>query len=230
MCSESPNGVATDKPARSLPQSYPGADDGPAVALQHLVESPDSADDASHSMGSAPIDVSQVIRSVIESVCSHDEDAEPYDPTAVSERWHQAYPSDPHSQTASEAGAEPRSRFGYGLFADSKLARIYESLSGVRGEQQRQLALIGIEAAELVLRKNSDYGRSAFIPPVLRPTMSVDDALAVRESDKLAREQNLREQGRSPEVAESLRDTLLDRIGYRIVAVAIHDEESEQGQ
>jgi hypothetical protein len=68
------------------------------------------------------------------------------------------------------------------------------------------------EVADLVVRKQRDYGPKNIMNSVVSPELSI----AVRLNDKLARLANLVQKGVSPE-NESLRDTADDIIGYGLV-------------
>jgi hypothetical protein len=74
------------------------------------------------------------------------------------------------------------------------------------------------EASSLLIRKNTDYGdawkRSGII------------GLLVRLGDKLTRVENLN--GRRALVAdETIRDTLIDIIGYAVLALIVNDKSDE---
>lgn len=68
------------------------------------------------------------------------------------------------------------------------------------------------EVAELVIRKQRDYGPKNILNSVVSPEL----AIAVRLNDKLARLVNLSQSDRNPE-NESLKDTADDIIGYGLV-------------
>jgi len=68
------------------------------------------------------------------------------------------------------------------------------------------------EIAELVIRKQKDYGPKNIMNSVVQPELSI----AVRLNDKLARLANLIQSGKTPE-NESLIDTADDIIGYGLV-------------
>lgn len=68
------------------------------------------------------------------------------------------------------------------------------------------------EVAELVIRKQRDYGKSNVLNSVVTPEL----AIAVRLNDKLSRLANLVQTGQTPE-NETLRDTADDIIGYGII-------------
>lgn len=68
------------------------------------------------------------------------------------------------------------------------------------------------EVADLVIRKQRDYGPKNIMNSVVAPELSI----AVRLNDKLARLANLVQKGATPE-NESLLDTADDIIGYGLV-------------
>lgn len=68
------------------------------------------------------------------------------------------------------------------------------------------------EVADLVTRKQRDYGPKNILNSVVQPEL----AIAVRLNDKLARLANLVQRGATPE-NESLVDTADDIIGYGLV-------------
>lgn len=68
------------------------------------------------------------------------------------------------------------------------------------------------EIADLVVRKQKDYGPKNIMNSVVQPELSI----AVRLNDKLARLANLIQSGKTPE-NETLIDTANDIIGYGLV-------------
>lgn len=68
------------------------------------------------------------------------------------------------------------------------------------------------EIADLVIRKQKDYGPKNIMNSVVQPELSI----AVRLNDKLARLANLIQSGKTPQ-NESLVDTADDIIGYGLV-------------
>ncbi len=68
------------------------------------------------------------------------------------------------------------------------------------------------EVAELVIRKQHDYGPKNIMNSVVQPEL----AIAVRLNDKLARLANLVQSGKTPE-NETLQDTVVDIIGYGLI-------------
>jgi len=103
---------------------------------------------------------------------------------------------------------------------------IREALDGERGADQQRLAEYGVKVVSTLIRKNNDYGGSAWQRPELADHLSPGDAILVRLSDKLARLKKLLKSDRA-EVAESINDTLLDAAGYFILLVAKPEESNE---
>ncbi len=68
------------------------------------------------------------------------------------------------------------------------------------------------EVADLVIRKQRDYGPKNIMNSVVSPELSI----AVRLNDKIARLANLAQSGKTAE-NESLKDTADDIIGYGLV-------------
>lgn len=97
----------------------------------------------------------------------------------------------------------------------AELDLLRQALNGDRGEDQQRIAQQGIELVTLLLRKNSDYGSSAWQPPLLAPDMSPREAIQCRMSDKIQRFIQL--QSKSAEVAESIEDTVRDWTGYGLL-------------
>jgi hypothetical protein len=100
---------------------------------------------------------------------------------------------------------------------DPDFEKVSSALSGERGPDQQRIAEEGIKWLALLLRKNADYGGSAWQPPVLAPECDADTAMRVRMSDKIARITSLLQKG-GPEVAEeSIRDTMRDLRAYYLL-------------
>jgi len=93
------------------------------------------------------------------------------------------------------------------------LERVRQALDGHNGADQQLIAETGLELIAMLLRKNADYGSSAWTSPVLAPGMSPMEAIQCRMSDKVARLAGLAG-GRSAEVSESVVDTMSDLTGY----------------
>lgn len=91
---------------------------------------------------------------------------------------------------------------------------IAKAMNGDQGDGQQRIAEEGAAWVALLLRKNSDYGSSAWKAPVLAPECDSDAAMRVRMSDKIERICSLLPKG-DPEVSsESLEDTIRDLGAY----------------
>lgn len=90
------------------------------------------------------------------------------------------------------------------------------ALEGKRGEDQQDIAVVGLDIVSTLLKKNMDYGSSVFKEPLLCPGLTPRQGIQVRMSDKLCRLQRLLA-GNPAEVAESLEDTMRDLAGYAIL-------------
>lgn len=101
---------------------------------------------------------------------------------------------------------------------NNELAEIIEALAGERGRSQQRIAQTGIDWLKMLLRKNSDYGDSAWKRPLLKPTLDPGDAIMVRMTDKIERIAQL--QTKDAEVAESLEDTIRDLGAYCLLWLA----------
>lgn len=96
---------------------------------------------------------------------------------------------------------------------------IREALDGIRGDDQRRIATVGLAWVETLLRKNADYGSSAWQVPVMCPKLSASDAILVRMSDKIQRILALMNKP-AEVVSESLHDTFSDLGAYCLLYVA----------
>jgi hypothetical protein len=100
-----------------------------------------------------------------------------------------------------------------------KLAAIEEALSGKHGPGQESIAREVVHWGDLLLRKNRDYGDSAWQRPLLAPDCDPGVAIRVRMSDKLNRLISLL--SRPAEVSdESIDDTLRDLGAYCLLELA----------
>jgi hypothetical protein len=100
--------------------------------------------------------------------------------------------------------------------ATNDSAIIQSAIEGERSGDQQRIATAGQKLTATLLRKNADYGSSAWMPPVLAPGLPAKTAILVRMSDKIQRIISL---SSKPEeigevVDESLSDTFLDLAGY----------------
>lgn len=77
--------------------------------------------------------------------------------------------------------------------------------------------------ADLLVKKNHDYGDSVEKAPILLPTWTPLAGVYVRMSDKIERMRSLLGRLDEPEVSESLDDTIRDLAGYCILALIMRD-------
>lgn len=104
-------------------------------------------------------------------------------------------------------------------YDDDRLSRFFDALGGSNGGDQQRLAETALEWIDLLLRKNSDYGSSAWQVPALAPHLDVGAAILVRMSDKVARLGKL--SGSPASVSdESFEDTLTDLGAYCLLYLA----------
>lgn len=104
-------------------------------------------------------------------------------------------------------------------FTDSStpLELLTEALAGDRGHPQEQIATVVCMIGATLLKKNQDYGQSAFKAPVLCPELDPGTGILVRMSDKIERIRQLRLHPAT--VNESLDDSLADLAGYCILKI-----------
>jgi|GEM_PF-1362400 len=79
------------------------------------------------------------------------------------------------------------------------------------------LAEAGLKMTAMLLRKNRDYGGSAYKKPVLAAGLSPLEAMLCRLSDKVARLSRLLSGEKAAVESESVADTLMDQAGYCIL-------------
>ena len=102
-----------------------------------------------------------------------------------------------------------------------------QAIMGKRGDDQRRIAEAVCVLGAKLLRKNNDYGSSAWKRPKLASHLDSSTAIRVRMSDKLERIESLA--SKPAEVAgESLEDTLDDLVAYWILLKAAPVEEAGQ--
>lgn len=94
---------------------------------------------------------------------------------------------------------------------------VLDAFNGAQGDDQCLIAEMGIEIIATLLRKNKDYGSSVFKRPAYVPDLPAGAAILVRKSDKLQRLAHLMSSNKTPEVAESIIDTMKDDVGYGIL-------------
>lgn len=96
------------------------------------------------------------------------------------------------------------------------LETIQQALTDRRGEGAKAIAFEGLELVATLLRKNADYGSSAWNPPLLAPGVTAREAIQTRMSDKISRLAKLLA-GNKAEVEEAVEDTMLDLAGYALL-------------
>lgn len=97
---------------------------------------------------------------------------------------------------------------------------VAQALIGERGVDQKRIAEQVIKLGSLLLRKNADYGSSAWKRPCLAPDCDAGTAIRVRMSDKVERIRSLLSRKGEPEIDESLNDTLSDLAGYCLLELS----------
>ena len=73
---------------------------------------------------------------------------------------------------------------------------------------------------EMLLRKNRQYGASAFKAPPLMPDLPIESAILVRMGDKIERLLSLAKNGVLETDDERREDTMLDLAGYIVLYLA----------
>lgn len=94
--------------------------------------------------------------------------------------------------------------------------RIRQAAAGQFGEDQRAIVTEGLAILDMLLRKNTDYGGSAWQTPLLASHLSPREAIQCRMSDKVHRLARLLS-GEQAAVSESVDDTMADLAGYAIL-------------
>ena len=103
----------------------------------------------------------------------------------------------------------------------TQLDNIRSAHAGQLTPDAQIISEVGLSVIDLLLRKNSDYGSSAFVTPVLTPNLSPRTAIQCRMSDKIARLATLlASPATDPQVTESVEDTMRDLAGYAILWLA----------
>lgn len=91
---------------------------------------------------------------------------------------------------------------------------IHDAIQGHRGPDQQRIANEALAWTELLLRKNADYGSSAWIAPILAQHCEPGTAILVRMSDKIQRLASLASHKDAHVHAESFDDTVRDLGAY----------------
>lgn len=109
------------------------------------------------------------------------------------------------------------------------IGRIEEAVQGLHGPDQAYIAQAGLEILDTLLRKNTDYGSSAWNQPLLAPDLTPEQGMRTRMSDKVSRLNGLLS-GNKAQVDESVADTFLDLAGYSILYVAYGVKQAAESQ
>lgn len=99
------------------------------------------------------------------------------------------------------------------------MALLIQALKDAKGSSRQVIAKVGLRWIAQLLRKNADYGASAWKAPVLAPECDAGTAIRVRMSDKVER-LNVLLDGKKPEVQESIEDTFSDLGSYCLLELA----------
>lgn len=83
------------------------------------------------------------------------------------------------------------------------------------------IAETGVSIVATLIRKNRDYGSSAFESPVLMPGSRADSGILVRMSDKIQRIRSLITGATPNVISESLVDSFRDLAGYCILWIVL---------
>ena len=100
----------------------------------------------------------------------------------------------------------------------SDLDLVRSALSGSIDPSQQRIAQVGLDWIATLIKKNTDYGDSAWTEPVLAPNLPAKQAILVRMSDKINRLKSLSQ--KEALVAESYNDTMKDLGAYALLYLA----------
>jgi len=95
---------------------------------------------------------------------------------------------------------------------------VESALKGQLGPSQQRIAEVGLDWIATLIKKNTDYGDSAWTEPVLAPNLPPKQAILVRMSDKISRLKSLSQ--KEALVAESYNDTMKDLGAYALLYLA----------
>jgi hypothetical protein len=95
---------------------------------------------------------------------------------------------------------------------------INSALVGQMGPSQQRIAQVGLDWIATLIKKNTDYGDSAWTEPVLAPNLPPKQAILVRMSDKINRLKSLSQ--KEALVDESYNDTMKDLGAYALLYLA----------
>lgn len=95
---------------------------------------------------------------------------------------------------------------------------VESALKGQLGPPQQRIAEVGLDWIATLIKKNTDYGDSAWTEPVLAPNLPPKQAILVRMSDKINRLKALSQ--KEALVDESYNDTMKDLGAYALLYLA----------
>lgn len=103
---------------------------------------------------------------------------------------------------------------------------VLRAAAGDHGPGAQRLAEVGLTVVEMLLKKNIDYGGSAWKKPVLAAGMTPREAIQCRMSDKIARLSRLLDGSNEPRmvVDEAVEDTMKDLAGYCVLWLAYQED------
>jgi hypothetical protein len=113
------------------------------------------------------------------------------------------------------------------LVSDRNFNLVTDALNEVRGPDQQRIAEKGIEWIAELLKKNQDYGSSAWSRPLLAPELPPRSAILVRMSDKINRLLSLLAKGSAEVKEESFLDTMRDLGCYTLLYLTCSTEEDD---
>lgn len=103
---------------------------------------------------------------------------------------------------------------------EDSLSILRAALKGDRGDEQQRIAEVVVVWADLLLKKNYDYGSSVWKIPIFAPECEAGMAILVRMSDKVSRLAFLLSRATSPAVDETIEDTIRDLGAYCLLYLA----------
>ena len=95
---------------------------------------------------------------------------------------------------------------------------VESALKGQLGPSQQRIAEVGLDWIATLIKKNTDYGDSAWTEPVLALNLPPKQAILVRMSDKINRLKALSQ--KEALVEESYNDTMKDLGAYALLYLA----------
>lgn len=106
---------------------------------------------------------------------------------------------------------------------EEDLNLVREALQGCHGDDALRIAGVGMRIVSTLLRKNKDYGNSAFESPELAPGVTALEGIQTRMSDKVKRLRRLLA-GNDAAVQESVVDSIGDLAGYAMLWISLKEK------